>query len=486
MTYRDGLKIGELVERRRQHSKTFYLGKTPDGRHKYACNSSLGSLHYRDQTGGWQDIDTAISSDGTIDKAPYKLQVSQTGLPGFIITDKKEHKFDVKLSAGRVGPVEITPVLNRKPTIIANRMTWSDVWPGVDVTLIARNDKVHLIRTIKSKSSCHKFDVDIIESGSGKLMVLPLRPATDAQGAKLAMEVKDRIGGRTETVKVDTKTVYPVIDAVDISVVASADDCYVYWDGSAWTIGIASPYQWVGYGGALSYKKGGGMRFLNVNIPKVATITAATFTVVCAYATTPTDVNSVIIGELSVVPATFSTLADYQARRGTIVGGADDTQITTAYVNWNTIPAWVLGTSYTSPDFSAVVQEWHDLPAYVGDGTDDLVIFWDDHADLSDHGSAERIKVGASWDNVTYVPPAIYIEYTTSSFGIDPLTETEAVYYEAYDGTTLDGRTDVTAQSAEERAITLAAFKAAFPGDTYYQHGHHHGGLLASCTQVVV
>jgi hypothetical protein len=119
-----------------------------------------------------------------------------------------------------------------------------------------------------------------------------------------------------------------------------------------------------------------------------------------------------------------------------------------------------------------------------------------DKIDRGDFDQGDHIAIRAShvsggpnfvyqYDGSSTYAPKLHIEYTAGGgeFGIDELEEANRVYYEAYDGTVLDGRTDVTEQSEEERATTLASFKAAFPGDDYYQHNHSHNGTPAPCTQ---
>ncbi len=217
--------------------------------------------------------------------------------------------------------------------------------------------------------------------------------------------------------------VYPVnIDTtIDVSVAASTDDTSIYWNVSTWERNNIGAGQGVGYQTTFT-KRGGGMRFLNLNIPNAATIGVAYLTFIALSDSSGTTVNSVIIGEKTQAPATFGTLANYQARRGTIVGGADDTQITSASVTWNSIPAWTGSSSYNSPSIITIVQEIVNLAGWVGDGTDDIVLFWDDHAGAGTQ-SANINRFGASWDNTSLNPPALHIEYTSlPSITVSPTT----------------------------------------------------------------
>ena len=202
---------------------------------------------------------------------------------------------------------------------------------------------------------------------------------------------------------------YPVYIDPSVSVGASADDIFVWWSGSAWGRSITDIGQYVGYISSSLDKCGGGMIFRDIDMPVDATIDTANITMTARNNFGNVVVNSVIIGELTNSPDVFSSAADYQARRGTIVDGADDTHITTEYQEWNSIIAWTTGTTYESPDFALVIQEIVDN-SWLGDSTDNISIFWDDHAGTSD-AEDNHHRGAASWDNVSYNPPLLNIVY---------------------------------------------------------------------------
>jgi len=189
---------------------------------------------------------------------------------------------------------------------------------------------------------------------------------------------------------------------------ASTDDTLVYWDGSAWAFSLANVWHRAGFFSNFFCKSGGGMRFLNVTIPNSALITAAYIQFTCSGSMSAVTVKTVIIGHKIGDAATFSTLADYQARRGTVVGGPNNNNITAASVTWDGIPAWVVDVTYNSPDISSVVQEIVNLPAWASGNA--MAIFWDDHADRSSHtGSPERRAY--SWDGNAAKAPLLHVEY---------------------------------------------------------------------------
>lgn len=195
---------------------------------------------------------------------------------------------------------------------------------------------------------------------------------------------------------------------VEVAVAASADEALVSWSGSAWSLSSTSG-EAVGYWSSANYKQGMGFRFLSVNIPANATITAAYIGILSDSSHTGTTVNSIITGELATSPATFSTIANYQGRRGTVVGGANNNNITSHQVSWNNIGSWASPTRYSSPDISSVIQEIVTAKGAITN----LVLFWDDH-DGNTSAVAQTTRSG--WGYFIYgstYAAKVHIEYTT-------------------------------------------------------------------------
>ncbi len=197
---------------------------------------------------------------------------------------------------------------------------------------------------------------------------------------------------------------------LDLIVSASTDDCLCYWNGSAWVFpALTTTYVPAGYYSATGYKLGGGMRFAGVTIPQGATIDTAYFTIVADYDFTVDTVNTRITGNDVDDAATWSDLADYQARRGTIVGGANDDYITSAQVDWDAIEHFAVGTPYNSPEIKTIIQEIINRASWASGNA--LVLWWDDYDDRSTHIAVAQ-RQGASYDHETYDPPKLHIEYT--------------------------------------------------------------------------
>ncbi len=196
---------------------------------------------------------------------------------------------------------------------------------------------------------------------------------------------------------------------IEVSVAASADDCIFYENSTpAWVISLTSAYVYFGRTSGVE-KQGSGLRFLAATIPAdylvpaTAIIDASYFVLKARGAFSATTVNAVITGNKEASPAAWGTVANYQSRRGTIVGGADDSKITTAHTHWDSVGVWTDNNTYQSPDFSPVVQEMvDDLGELVN-----AAFFIDDHAATS---SAGAYRGGSSFNDGD-VPVLWHIEY---------------------------------------------------------------------------
>ncbi len=166
--------------------------------------------------------------------------------------------------------------------------------------------------------------------------------------------------------------------------------------GHTWQSGIGDELEIVGYVDSDVDRTGNGLRYLDIGIPKGAVIEAAYLKVKSCSDFNVNTVNSVIIGQAADNPGVFSTIADYQARRGTIVGGANDNNITAASVTWNAIGSWIEGETYNSPDIKTIIQEIINRDGWVPGNA--LVLFWDDHAGNSST-TPSAIRGGFAYDH---------------------------------------------------------------------------------------
>jgi len=175
--------------------------------------------------------------------------------------------------------------------------------------------------------------------------------------------------------------------SLTVQVYADTDDCLAFRRVStqAWTFGTAYGYIRAGrsYNGAQYDMWGGGMRFLNVTIPKGAAIATAVirWTSSGSFADPGIDdydLKSRLSGEDADNPITFSDYTDYAARVKT-----------TATVDFDNPGEWLADAEIDSPDISTIIQEIIDRSGWVSGNA--MVIFWDDHAGRT-----------STWNNTTY------------------------------------------------------------------------------------
>lgn len=399
-------KQTEIIELRNESSKTWDLG---DG--KRAVDSVIGSIHYKndynDDTEQWKEIDPTIV-DGRVDKAPYILTID-----GYAITVK-----DKKTSAVttiKLDDIDGQQVEGKVPVYKGNTALFEDVAKDTDIEITATNTHVYFKRVLKSSDAPLTATFDVAQSGDSITVTPYARERASYTDIKVVSRFEN--GKLTETIeqyKIASLT-YPIeIDpTIDVTVSASSDDCDVYWTGAAWTIEALNNNDIAaGYFDAGHYKYGSGLRFLNITVPFGAIINDSYLNITAFSNYAITTVNSTIIGDKELTAATFSTLADYQARRGTIVGGATNNFITATSVNWDNIGAWTTNTTYTSTNITPVVQE---IVNQVGWGSGNpLALFWDDHADRSTHVN-NAIRLGWSYDGAgaaTARRPTLRIVYT--------------------------------------------------------------------------
>ena len=166
----------------------------------------------------------------------------------------------------------------------------------------------------------------------------------------------------------------------------------------------------------INYRKGAGMYFPSVGVPTSSTITEAHMIITPKTASSGTTVNTRIIGNKIGNAAVWSTLANYQARRGTAVGGATNDNRTAANVSWDGIAADVVDTAKNTPDIASVVQEIVNLPAWAQNNN---MAFW-----IDDHENRSSASRGSwSWDGSTSKCPQLSITYTTGGGGSPAPTE---------------------------------------------------------------
>jgi len=186
---------------------------------------------------------------------------------------------------------------------------------------------------------------------------------------------------------------------LDLQESALNDYAMCYWDGANWNIETDGVAAEVGYEDAVRSKLGYRTMFRNVTIPKGAIITSSYISVFSLMNTAWFTVNSKIIGNLEVNPPQVLTIANYQVRRGTSVGGPDDSLRTVSEVLWDNVVEFVTNTWYDSPDISPVIQELVNQALWASGGI--IALFWDDHEARGTQAGL-KLRVPATWGWATH------------------------------------------------------------------------------------
>ncbi|MFA5051404.1 MAG: hypothetical protein WC499_04835, partial [Patescibacteria group bacterium] len=192
----------------------------------------------------------------------------------------------------------------------------------------------------------------------------------------------------------------------DAKISTGSDDATVSFNGAAWGIDTTRIVNDIGYYSSTYQRMGSGYRFSSVTIPSGATITYANITFRSYGAYSGATCYSYILGDLEADPATWTTLANYQGRRGTAVGGANNNYHTVSNVTW-TVPAFSSGVDYATPDITSVVQE---LVNQAGWTSGNHMAFWvDDHNARS---SVSAYRFMNSYETSATTCARLHIEYT--------------------------------------------------------------------------
>lgn len=186
----------EVMERRTENSKTYYLGNN-----RYGIEISSSLLHYKnnyaDAAERWKDIDLTIK-DGRLTTAPYILEIGEA----VRFTDKKTGD-SIVISPSKIGSADASLS---------------------DISVIPYPEGVKLQRTISSDRGALTSVWDIDVKGTS---VQIRANAEDANGEHIPVEYSVKDGKLTETVKPELAakpTHYPIKVDPDLTVQPSSKD----------------------------------------------------------------------------------------------------------------------------------------------------------------------------------------------------------------------------------------------------------------------
>jgi hypothetical protein len=425
----------ELVDERTENSKTIQTGTNT-----FSLDSSIGVIHYKDDynstTEGWKNINLTpvagkTSTEMVVTKAPYELTIDGLDLK---VKDKKTGSITtLKLTDIGTSVTGSTAVTTPVLTFVNGKATAKDIFTDTDLEISWSDYQIRYTRILKSADAPTLAKFNITQMGTGITISTKAvdSKVADDKSVTVVSSIKD--GVLTESINTtNISLTYPVrIDpTLDFQVSSSTDDCSIYMAGTDWYLSVLTTEEKLGKTDNSNYKRGVGVRFNSVTVPQGATITTSTLQFGgSGSAGTP---SLRIVGDLESDAATFSTLADFQSRRGTDAGGANNNLRTTSYVSWSPSGwsfSWPL-TWYTSPEIKTVIKEIVDQATW--SSGNDLALFIDDCANQSPSGSHYVQTILQNWSGSSYAIK-LHIEYsvpalTVTSQAATSVTNTTATY----------------------------------------------------------
>lgn len=423
----------ELPTLRTANTKTYSLGSN-----QYKLTTSVDYMHYKDGNGTWQDINTTFSEPDTgnfttkFSKLYYAVSINNDGTRR-LYPDRNDKTYWIDI--GKPFPNMGTP------TKTGNTWTWDFAHAAIQVQMGGSELKFTAI--LKDAQAPNSITIPFSATGitrtgsnlyhNGKIVAQLANP-TAVDSNQTQRDVAATFNGSSVTLSVNTTgLVYPIyVDpTVNVQVNATNDDVTVYLAFN----GDLGVYEWlfdpnkaegdVGQIDTTYIQLGTGLRFTNITIPQGSTINSANMTFKSYFTRGGTTVNSVIVGHDTDNASTFSTLADYQARRGIIVGGASNANLTAANVSWNSIGTWTENSDYTSPDISTIVQEIVNRAGWASGNA--MALFWDDHAGASTLGAYRQYQQEAGYPSGAPTRAKLDITYTSGA-APTPVDDTQIIW----------------------------------------------------------
>lgn len=316
-----------------RNSKTTYLGKTANGRERFALDSSVAPIQMLDPALGWQDIAPRLVVEGgkrVSQGTPYRLEIDEFG-GRTIYPDRTDLSKYISLPS-------MNFFSNLTKTWTATGLKASA--PKFDVLFGLENTRITFKVVFRQAPAFTQIalNVDSVGFDLAKLLLsassigVPRPRLVDANGIIKPLTWSFSAGQLTLSLDF-TDLVFPVTlhnTTIDLQVGAATDDAgYDYiptWATNA--------VLWLGKNQAEAARHGA--RFLALTIPDGATIDVAYETLTAYETRTGTNIAVIIYGENVDAPATFSTAADFEARTKTTASATWSPGNHTANVEYNT------------------------------------------------------------------------------------------------------------------------------------------------------
>ena len=393
-----------------RNSKVVRLPDLPNQRARFSLDCALQALQMREEGKDWEDIKPCLVPDAEgwhVEGAPYLCQIAKDGSRRIVPNRTEPSKY---LYLPAVDLFRALPKRQEGNQIIAGSVAFDVIFQftntGVQFMVLLKKAPIPFDRILLDMDSAGLDILQLLKAKTG--LGIP-RPRLIEVGEGQA-EVKERWldwslkAGRLELGFDLSGLRFPVLlknTTLDLQVGASADDCHRGKQVDYWN--ITTNCLQAGYTNAGYIAQGSAARFLNATIPAGSTITLAQLILTNYLTRDQTVVNTRLRAQSNINPATFSTMADFDARTWTV-----------AYVNWDNLPAWSGNIEYTSPDFDACIQEVINLSGWASGNP--IVILWDDWECRSTQAD-ERRRLAVSYDYSPAQAPKLHIEYSAGAVG---------------------------------------------------------------------
>lgn len=389
-----------------RNSKPTYLGKTLDGRDRFAVDSYIGAIQMREDDKDWEDINPRLVEDAEgwhSEGTPYSFRILRSGArtiyPDRTIRNEHLHFPAIPLFAA-------LPKRQEGNQIIATGDKY-------DVIFRLSHTGVKFMAMLKEPPP---FERIVLPVETGRLNVRNLLEAKRGLGIPrprlIDWQGRTRClnwtygGGQLELGFDLTGLTFPIMllnTTVDKQIDADDRDCHAdRTDGTDWAVGTYAFY--IGRDWDDHYLVG--FKFVGVNIADGATIGANSYlNFHCEGGTSSNDCDVKARAEENVSPSDFSTWEDFDGRTLT---SADD--------NWANLENWTTGSWYGSGSDLYCVQECtQEVIDDTAGQVNDIVYRLDDDGSSTEE---RRFITGHShWDDGS-IAAKLHIEYEEEAVGI--------------------------------------------------------------------
>lgn len=444
----------ELTANRTANSKLYYLGETPDGRQKYAVDSYIGVIHYKDADGDWQDIDVNYEEADTGD---FNIKFTKLYYFGRIGEDSKRCIYPDRNDLSYW--IEFD-----KPYASMGQPTRQDGWFYWDFTnaiIGIRFDpsSVKFGFRLKNTSAPNSITIPFSTQGLTRVgrnlyhngeLVAQLRAPTaiDADGIERDVDISWGQGEVTLTLDT-TGLIYPIdIDpTIDVQVGASANDGRI-----SGGVSFSAATTAITVGQATSEVRDAWHRYTGITIPQSSPISVAYETLYeqDSYGNPLTK----IYADDQNDPAAPTTAVDYYSRTPTTAG-----------VDMDGDPG--ANGEHNTPSIVAVIQELVNSYDYSNEAIQIL------HKDDGSAGANNYMSYRA-WDYAGNANgPKLHIEYSAGGVSAPTMDTLPAT---AVEETTANGTGNVTATGGANldcRGVRIGTYA----GGTYTDNTSENGSF---------